>query len=71
MSMAEKKDNGGVTVINPYKRATTFVGGAEQARKKARKRRATPIMTPMEKQRLSTVLPVNMNSFERFSASVL
>jgi hypothetical protein len=53
-----------------------FVGGAEAARQRARKKARTPpvgnkIVTPLEQQRLQEMLPPKMNTMERFAASLL
>ena len=67
-------------MFNPYlssaakrKSTTSFVGGAEMARRNARKkaRSSTRIVSPMERERLNEVLTSNMNPMERFGAALL
>lgn len=50
-----------------------FIGGSEQARRNAqiKKKKGTPIITPVDQERLSEELPKQMNSFERFYGALL
>jgi hypothetical protein len=58
------------SIINPYKRDSTkkFIGGAEQARRAARK--PTRIQVPQDEQK-GQVLPLAMNPFDRFFSAIL
>ena len=61
-------------IVNPYARNKPFIGGAEEARRAARKKArggGMKILTPMERQRLDEVLPIRMNPMERFCAALL
>jgi hypothetical protein len=50
-----------------------FIGGSEQARRNAqnKKKKGTPITTPVDQERLNEELPRTMNSLERFYGALL
>jgi hypothetical protein len=65
-------------VENPYTAVDKdgkrkFIGGSEQARRKAQNKRkkGTPITTPIDQERLNEELPRTMNSLERFYGALL
>lgn len=68
----------GKPLVNPYKKPTPFVGGAQRARLQAQKRskKGTRILRPHEREQLQQqqqdfVFPRKVNVFERFFGALL